>query len=252
MTPPSPPAAASAAGSFPRPRSARRSPRLLRLALLTCSLLLWNCQPYPPGPPCSRDPDCYDSRPYDDSYPYGPQSGSPADLPKGERLFGLVLDQDLRIWFDAFDAVPREVYIGSGPDAASALAHDLRDTRPWYLAYGGRTEALYPSVTAWDHSGPTAHVRIRLDRSYAGDPLTLDLEIRHGFQGRSHTLIEAYQAHGLHDGESVVVRVGGEVSRGGWRQAWSAGGNGYLRGSSGREELWMPGNGYHEAKVEFR
>jgi hypothetical protein len=65
-------------------------------------------------------------------------------------------------------------------------------------------------------------------------------------------IIDAYQAHGLRDGESLVVRVGGEISRGHWLQHWSAGGNGYLRGSAGHEELWMPGNGYHEARVEFR
>jgi hypothetical protein len=225
-----------------------------RLALVTGCLLLWDCRPYPDEPPCcrDRDPSRYGDDPYNDAYGTGPQSGTPADLPKGEREFGLVLDPELRMWFDAYDAVPREIYIGYGPDAASELAHDLRATRPWYLSYAGRTEALYPSVGAWDHSGPTAHVRIRLDRSNPGDPLTLDLEIRHGFQGNSHVIIEAYQAHGLRDGESLVVQMGGEVSRGRWLQAWSAGGGGYLRGSAGHEELWMPGNGYHEAKVVFR
>jgi hypothetical protein len=221
-----------------------------RLALLAASLLLWDCRPYPDEPRCCRDRDPYW---YEDGYyDTGSQSGTPADLPKGEREFGLVLDPGLRMWFDAYDAVPRAVYIGSGPDAPSDLAHDLREARPWYLVYAGRTETLYPSVGAWDHSGPTAHVRIRLDRSYPGDPLTLDLEIRHGYQGNSHVIIEAYQAHGLRDGESLVVQVGGEVSRGRWLQIWSAGGGGYLRGSAGHEELWMPGNGYHEAKVQFR
>jgi hypothetical protein len=223
------------------------------LALIAGSLLLWDCRQYPHEPPCyrDRDPGCYDDR-YSDPYPDDRQSGTPGDLPKGEREFGLALDRGLRIWFDAYDAVPRKVFIGDGPDAPSNLAHDLRDTRPWFLDYAGRTETLFPSVGAWDHAGPTAHVRIRLDRSYRGDPLSLDLEIRHGFQGSSHVIIEAYQAHGLRDGESLVVRVGGEISRGHWLQHWSAGGNGYLRGSAGHEELWMPGNGYHEARVEFR
>jgi len=219
------------------------------LALIAGSLLLWDCRPYPYESPCyrSQDPSCYD-----DPYADGPQSGTPADLPRGEREFGLVLDPDLRMWFDAYDAVPRQVFIGSGPDAPSGLAHDLRETRPWSLVYAGRTESLYPSVGAWDHEGPTAHVRIRLDRAYPGDPLTLDLEIRHGYQGNSHVIIEAYQAHGLRDGETLVVQVGGEVSRGRWIQSWSAGGNGYLRGPAGHEELWMPINGYHEARVMFR
>lgn len=222
-----------------------------RLALIGLSLLLWDCRRYPDEPGCCRDRDPYW---YEDDgyYDTGSHSGTPADLPKGEREFPLVLDPELRMWFDAYDAVPREVFIGDGPEAPSDLAHDLRDARPWSLAYGGRTELLYPSVGAWDHSGPTAHVRIRLDRAYPGDPLTLDLEIRHGFQGGSHTLIQAYQAHGLRDGESLVVQVGGEVSRGHWLQLWSAGGGGYLRGPAGREQLWMPGNGYHEARVQFR
>jgi hypothetical protein len=224
------------------------------LALLAGSLLLWDCRPYPHEPPCYRDsdPGCYGDDRYSDPYDDGPQSGTPSDLPRGEREFGLALDADLRMWFDAYDAVPRKVFIGRGPDAPSDLAHDLRETRPWSLVYAGRTEMLYPSVSAWDHSGPTAHVRIRLERAYAGDPLSLDLEIRHGFQGDSHVIIEAYQTHGLKDGESLVVQVGGEVSRGRWLQDWTAGGGGYLRGSAGHEELWMPGNGYHEARVRFR
>lgn len=236
----------------PAPPGARNR-RLLPVALLTASLALLGCNRYPPEPPCCRgdDPYWYGDDPYSDPYPYGPTSGTPADLPRGVRIFGLVLDPDLRIWFDAYDAVLRRVYIGSGPDAASGLAHDLRDTRPWLLAYAGRTETLLPSVGAWDHSGPTAHVRIRLERVNAGDPMTIDLEIRHGFQGNSHVLIEAYQVHGLRDGEALSVPVGGEV-RGSWIQSWSAGGGGYLRGSAGHEELWMPGNGYHEARVQFR
>jgi hypothetical protein len=227
---------------------------LHRLTLMAGSLMLWDCGPLPHEPPCYRDPDqsCYGDDPYSDPYPDSPQSGTPGDLPKGEREFALVLDPGLRIWFDAYDAVPRQVYIGNGPDAPSGLAHDLRETRPWFLDYAGRTETLFPSVSAWDHAGPTAHVRIRLNRSYPGDPLSLDLEIRHGFQGNSHVLIEAFQVHGLRDGESLVVQAGGEISRGRWLQAWSAGGNGYLRGPVGHEELWMPGNGYHEARVEFR
>ena len=226
---------------------------LHRLAWVAGSLLLWGCQPYPYESPCYRSPDpaCYDD-PSSDPYPYGPQSGTPGDLPKGEREFGLVLDPDLRMWFDAYDAVPRRIFIGNGPDAPSDLAHDLRESRPWYLVYAGRTETLFPSVGAWDHAGPTAHVRIRLDRSYPGDPLSVDLEIRHAFQGNSHVIIEAYQAHGLRDGETLVVQVGGEISRGRWLQAWSAGGNGYLKGPAGHEELWMPVNGYHEARVELR
>jgi len=219
--------------------------RLTQLAFIAGSLLLWDCRPYPYESPCYRNPDpaCYDG-----PYPYydGPQSGTPGDLPKGEREFPLVLDPDLEMWFDAYDAVPRRIFVGN------ELAHDLRESRPWYLAYAGRTETLFPSVGAWDHAGPTAHVRIRLDRSYAGDPLTVDLEIRHGYQGNSHVIIEASQAHGLRDGESLVVQVGGEISRGRWLQAWSAGGNGYLRGPAGHEELWMPVNGYHEARVQFR
>ena len=218
------------------------------LVLLAGALLLWGCHPYPNEPPCCRDRD---PSWYGDD-PYGPHSGTPGDLPKGEREFGLVLDPDLRMWFDAYDAVPRQVFIGDGPDAPANLAHDLRDARPWYLSYAGRTETLFPSVGAWDHAGPTAHVRIRLDRSYPGAPLTLDLEIRHGFQGNSHVIIQAYQVHGLRDGETVVVRVGGEVSRGPWLESWAAGGGGYLQGPAGHQELWMPGNGYHEARVQFR
>jgi hypothetical protein len=156
------------------------------------------------------------------------------------------------MWFDVYDAVPRRMYVGYGADSPSNLAHDLREARPWYLVYAGRSEGLFPSVSAWDHSGPTAHVRIRLDRSYRGNPLSIDLEIRHGNQGSNHTVIEAYQVHGLLDGESLVSQVGGEISRGPWVQSWTAGGNGFLRGSAGHEELWMPGNGYHEARVEFR
>jgi hypothetical protein len=221
---------------------------------LAGSLLLWGCGPYPGEPPCcrDRDPSWYGDDPYSDPYPYGPQSGAPGDLPKGEREFGLVLDPELRMWFDAFDAVPRRVFIGDGPDAPSDLAHDLQETRPWSLDYAGRRETLFPSVGAWDHSGPTAHVRIRLDRAYGGDPLAIDLEIRHGFEGNSHVIIEAYQAHGLRDGETLAVQVGGEVSRGRWLQIWSAGGGGYLQGPPGHEELRMPGNGYHEARVRFR
>lgn len=230
--------------------AAFRVRRFRCLALVAGSLLLSDCNRYPGGP-CCGDP-YYGEGPYSDSGPYGPSSGSPGDLPKGEREFGLVLDADLRMWFDAFDAVPRRIFIGGGPDAPSELAHDLEETRPWSLAYAGRTETLFPSVGAWDHSGPTAHVRIRLDRAYAGDPLSIDLEIRHAFQGNSHVIIEAYQVHGLRDGESLIVRVGGEVSRGLWLQSWAAGGNGYLRGPVGHEELWMPGNGYSEARVRFR
>lgn len=241
---PSPPPSSAADPGF-------RIPAPRRLALALGAILLWGCGPYPPEPPCcgDRDPAWYGDDPYSDP---GPSSGTPGDLPKGEREFGLTLDPGLRIWFDAFDAVPRRVFIGEGPDGPSELAHDLRESRPWFLDYAGRQETLFPSVSAWDHSGPTAHVRIRLDRSYAGDPLSIDLEIRHGFQGNSHVIIEAYQVHGLKDGESLVVQAGGEVSRGLWLESWSAGGNGYLRGSAGHEELWMPGNGYSEARVQFR
>jgi hypothetical protein len=218
-----------------------------RIGWLACFLSLWGCQEYPPGPPCCEDrPDRYDP------YPNRPQSGSPADLPRGETEIGLLLDAGLRMWYDVFDAVPRQVYIGYGPDAPSGIAHDLTDTRPWSLTYAGRAEPLFPTVTAWDHSGPTAHVRIRLDRDYRGNPLTLDLEIRHGYEGNSHVIVHAYQVHGLLDGEALALKVGGEVSRGRWLQDWSAGGNGYLRGSEGHETLWMPGNGYHEARVRFR
>ncbi|MEO6095532.1 MAG: hypothetical protein ABIW76_07600 [Fibrobacteria bacterium] len=219
------------------------------------SLLLSGCnRPYPNEPRCCRDD--IDSRDYDypyGRYPYdGSQSGSPADLPKGEREIGLVLDPGLRMWFDVYAAVPRCIFVGSGPDTPSSLAHDLREMRPWYLAYAGRSEPLYQSVSAWDHAGPTAHVRIRLDRTNRGNPLSIDLEIRHGYHGNNHIVIEAYQVHGLLDGESLVLQVGGEIPRGPWVQSWAAGGNGYLRGSVGHEELWMPGNGYHEARVEFR
>lgn len=231
-----------------------RDRRLLLFGLIMGSSLLWACHPYPDEPPCCGDR--YDSRYYDypyDRYPYdGSQSGSPADLPKGEREIGLVLDPGLRMWFDVYDAVPRRIFVGYGPDASSNVAHDLRSTRPWSLVYAGRSETLFPSVSAWDHAGPTAHVRIRLDRSNRGNPLTIDLEIRHGYQGNNHHVIEAYQVHGLLDGESLVLQVGGEISRGPWAQYWYAGGNGYLRGTAGFEELWMPGNGYHEARVEFR
>jgi hypothetical protein len=246
MIPSSPPFSPAASGF--------RGRWLLRSALIAGPLLLWDCRRYPPEPPCcrDRDPSWYGEDPYSDPYPYGPQSGTPDDLPRGEREFGLVLDADLRIWFDAYDAVPRRVFIGNGPDAPSGLAHDLRETRPWLLTYAGRAESLFPTVSAWDHAGPTAHVRIRLDRSRPGDPLTIDLEIRHGYEGGSHVLIEAYQVHGLRDGEALAVRTGGEVSRGRWLQAWSAGGGAYLRGPAGQEDLWMPGNGYHEARVRFR
>jgi hypothetical protein len=236
--------------------SASRKPlegRLLRFGLVMGSLLLWGCnRPYPNEP---RRGD-YDYRDYDypyDRYPYnGASSGSPADLPRGEREIGLVLDPGLRMWYDVYDAIPRRVFVGYGPDSPSNLAHDLRVTNPWSLVYAGRSEPLYPSVSAWDHAGPTAHVRIRLDRSYRGNSLSIDLEIRHGSHGNNHLLIEAYQVHGLLDGESLVLLVGGEIPRGPWMQYWAAGGGGYLRGSAGHEELWMPGNGYHEARVEFR
>lgn len=236
--------------SVPGGRARSRVPGLLRFGLILGSLALWGCHPYPDEP--GRDRYDYRDYPYD-PYPYeGWQSGSPADLPKGEREIGLVLDPGLRMWYDVYDAVPRRMFVGYGPDASSNVAHDLRETRPWSLVYAGRSEILFPSVSAWDHSGPTAHVRIRLERSSRGNPLTLDLEIRHGFQGNNHTVIEAYQVHGLLDGESLVLQVGGEISRGAWEQYWYAGGNGYLRGAVGHEELWMPGNGYHEARVEFR
>lgn len=235
-------------------RSVSRDWRLRWFGLIWGSLLLWGCHPYPDEPPCCGDR--YDSRYYDypyDRYPYdGSQSGSPADLPRGEREIGLVLDPGLRMWIDVYDAVPRRIFVGYGPDAPSNVAHDLRATRPWSLVYAGRSEALFPSVSAWDHAGPTAHVRIRLDRSHRGNPLTLDLEIRHGFRGNNHQVIEAYQVHGLLDGETLVLLVGGEIPRGPWAQFWTAGGNGFLRGAAGQEELWMPGNGYHEARVEFR
>lgn len=244
--------------SSTRPSSARsgfRNRLPIQFGLILGSLLLWGCnRQYPDEPGCCRDR--YDPRDYD--YPYDPyrydgsQSGSPADLPKGEREIGLVLDPGLRMWYDVYDAVPRRIFVGQGPDASSNIAHDLRETRPWSLVYAGRSELLFPSVSAWDHAGPTAHVRIHLDRSYRGNSLAIDLEIRHGYQGNRHQIIEAYQVHGLLDGESLVLQVGGEISRGPWAQYWYAGGNGFLRGAIGHEELWMPGNGYHEARVEFR
>lgn len=236
-------------------RARSRDRGLIGFGLLIGSLLLWGCnRQYPDGPSCCRDR--YDSRDYDypnDPYGYdGSQSGSPADLPKGEREIGLVLDPGLWMWFDVYDAVPRSIFVGSGPDSPSNIAHDLPDSPPWFLVYAGRSEPLFPSVSAWDHSGPTAHVRIRLDRSNRRDPLNIDLEIRHGTHGNKHIVIEAYQVHGLLDGESLVLQVGGEIPRGAWTQYWTAGGNGFLRGAAGQEELWMPGNGYHEALVEFR
>lgn len=237
------------------PHGDGRNGTLFRSGLFLAAALLWGCgQPYPDGPPCCRDR--YDSRGYDypgDPYPsHGSQSGTPAGLPKGVREIGLDLDPGLRMWFDVYDAVPRRIFLGRGADDPSQVAHDLREGRPWSLVYAGRSETLFPSVSAWDHAGPTAHVRIRLERPDRRSPLTLDLEIRHGFRGNRHVLVEAYQVHGLLDGETLVLRVGGEISRGSWAQYWSAGGNGYLRGPAGREELWMPGNGYHEALIEFR
>lgn len=260
MNLPSLPASLSSSRSARNPSSGSREWRqwrLLQTGLLISSLLLWGCnRRYPDEPGCCRDDYDYDYRDYDypnGPYPYnGAQSGSPADLPRGEREIGLVLDPGLRMWYDVFDAVPRHVFVGYGADSPSNAAHDLRVTNPWSLVYAGRSEPLFPSVSAWDHSGPTAHVRIRLDRSYRGNPLSIDLEIRHGFHGNNHQVIEAYQVHGLLDGESLVLLVGGEISRGPWLQYWAAGGGGYLRGAAGHEELWMPGNGYHEARVEFR
>ena len=118
---------------------------LHRLAWVAGSLLLWDCQPYPYESPCYRNPDpaCYDG-PYSDPYDNGPQSGTPADLPKGEREFALVLDPDLQMWFDVYDAVPRRIFIGNGPDVFwRTIQSDVAQTRVLLdVAVGGGASAL--------------------------------------------------------------------------------------------------------------